>query len=49
MLPDWYHNFTLMPFINKEHLEIYLRDPEYNYNDTKPGLCFAFEINKFSD
>jgi len=26
-----------------------VRDKEYGYKDSKPGLCFAFEIVKKSD
>ena len=27
----------------------YVRDPAYTYDADKPGICFGFDIKKFSD
>ena len=30
-------------------MELYLKHPDYALKDNRPGLCFAFEIVKYSD
>ena len=49
MVPDIFHNFTFMEFEHRDLLDLYLEHPDYAIDEVRPGLCFAFEIIKFSD
>lgn len=47
--PSIYHNFTFVEFESREFLDFYLEHPDYSISEKRPGLCFAFEIVKYSD
>jgi hypothetical protein len=47
--PDVYHPYKILKFNTKQEIWDYVRDPQYTYDDNKPGICFGFDIKKFSD
>lgn len=49
MAPDIFHNYTFLEFEHRDLLELYLEHPDYAIDPERPGLCFAFEILKYSD
>ena len=48
-MPDQYHDYKLKRFNTLKEVEDYVRDPGYTFDEDKPGLCFAFWIQKLSD
>lgn len=44
-----FHNFTLREFENAELLNYYVEHPDYGISETRPLVCFGFEIIKLSD
>lgn len=49
MSPGLYHQYKILKFNTKQEIFDYVRDPQYAYDDKKPGICFGFDIKKFSD
>ena len=44
-----FHNYTFVEFEKAEIMDLYLEHPDYAIAENRPGLCFAFEIIKYSD
>ena len=49
LVPDVFHNFTYQEFEHRDLLDFYIEHPNYGLEEERPGLCFAFEIVKYSD
>jgi hypothetical protein len=48
-MPDIYHKYKFVKFNTLKEVEDYVTHKEYTYDVNRPGLCYAFWIQKKSD
>jgi hypothetical protein len=48
-MPNIYHKYKFVKFNTLKEVDDYVTHKEYTYDVNRPGLCFAFWIQKKSD